>query len=127
MHTEIIFAVLASSGFWAVVMKLIDVWISRKSGMQAMLERIQSSIDAERDAREQKDAEDARNRILRFADECRRGERHSEEFFIQVREDITFYESYCGAHPDFRNQRTVASEAIINRAYDHCVENQDFL
>ncbi len=127
MSDQVIIAILGCSGLWAVVLKLLDMWIARKTGVQKMLEEIKSSIELERHERKEKDAEDARNRILRFADECRRGIKHSEEFFIQINADVQFYELYCKAHPNFKNQRTAASELIISRAYQHCVENQDFL
>lgn len=127
MDKEVIIAILGCSGFWAVVMKLIDIWIARKTGMQKMLEEIRQSVYEERNERKQRDAEDARSRILQFADECRRNIRHSEEFFIQINADIAFYDTYCKAHQDFKNQRTAASEKIISKAYQHCLETDDFL
>jgi hypothetical protein len=69
---------------------------------------------------------DARNRILRFADECRRHERHSEEFFAQIIEDIDTYESYCSKHSDFRNSKCVEAIKVIRSAYSRCVSEDDF-
>lgn len=73
-------------------------------------------------------AEDARNRILRFGDEIKTKQiKHSEEFYNQVLADITDYEKYCKEHPNFKNERTVATEKIIKEAYAEHVKNDDFL
>ena len=41
------------------------------------------------------DADACRTRIIRFADELRRGVEHSEEFFNQILDDVSDYENYC--------------------------------
>ena len=79
------------------------------------------------DRLEQKDAEDARNHILRFGDEIKNKVRHSEEYFNQILEDITKYEQYCETHKDFKNARTVATVQIINEVYQKCLKEKDFL
>lgn len=77
---------------------------------------------------EKRGAEDARNRILRFGDEIKsRQIRHSEEYYNQILADITDYEKYCREHPDFKNERTVATEAIIKETYQQHLMNNDFL
>ena len=75
----------------------------------------------------QKDAEDARNHILRFGDEIKNKVRHSEEYFNQILDDITKYEKYCNEHKDFQNARTVQTTEIIKRVYKKCYEENDFL
>lgn len=79
------------------------------------------------DRLEQKDAEDARNHILRFGDEIKNKVRHSEEYFNQILDDITKYEQYCETHKDFKNARTVATVKIINEVYQKCLKEKDFL
>lgn len=76
---------------------------------------------------DKKDAEDARNHILRFGDEIKNGVRHSEEYFNQILADITNYEHYCGTHPSFKNEKTVMTERIIREVYHKCVKENDFL
>lgn len=76
---------------------------------------------------DRKDAEDARNHILRFGDEVKNKIRHSEEYFNQILDDITKYEKYCREHPDFKNERTAATEAIIKEVYQKCMKENDFL
>lgn len=73
-------------------------------------------------------AEDARNRILRFGDEVKNKQtRHSEEFYNQILADITDYEQYCREHPNFKNERTVATTKIIRETYEEHLRNNDFL
>ena len=73
-------------------------------------------------------AEDARNRILRFGDEIKSKQiRHSEEYYNQILDDITDYDKYCHEHPDFKNERTVATEKIIRQEYEEHMLHNDFL
>lgn len=78
-------------------------------------------------ALEKSDAIDCRVRILTFADEIRRGVKHSKETFDQVLSDIDTYERYCTEHPDFMNNKTVAAKAKILDVYSECIDNNDFL
>ncbi len=91
------------------------------------VEQIKDKTDDLEDRLEQKDAEDARNHILRFGDEIKNHIRHSEEYFNQILDDITKYEHYCQTHPDFQNARTVATKNIILEVYQKCVRENDFL
>lgn len=70
---------------------------------------------------------DARRRILRFADEIRRGDRHSQEHFNNILEDISYYLQYCDDHPDFKNKKAVISIKIIEEVYEKCTREDDFL
>jgi len=88
---------------------------------------IRKATDELADRIDRKDAEDARNHILRFGDEVKNKIRHSEEYFNQILDDITKYELYCREHPEFKNERTLATEAIIREVYQKCVKENDFL
>lgn len=77
--------------------------------------------------RAEENALEARRRILRFADECRRHEKHSEEYFNNVLEDISMYRDYCQEHPLFENEKAVIAMGFIDEIYKHCYENNDFL
>lgn len=85
------------------------------------------TLDKKVNALEKADAVDCRVRILTFADEIRRGVRHSKETFDQSLSDIDVYERYCAEHPDFLNNRTVAAKAKILEAYSKCMDDNDFL
>lgn len=77
---------------------------------------------------DQRSAEDARNRILRFGDEIKSKQfRHSQEYYNQILADMTDYEAYCHEHPTFKNERTIATEQIIRETYKDHLQNNDFL
>ena len=90
-------------------------------------------IDLERhDERQDSDramdkALDARRRILRFADEVRRKEKHSKEHFDNIFEDIKCYKQYCKERPDFTNDRAKISIKIIEETYELCNHENSFL
>lgn len=84
--------------------------------------------DEKQDATRDKDkALDARRRILRFADEVRRKEKHSLEHFNNILDDITYYKNYCKTHKDFANDRARISIKIIEDVYEECTLNNSFL
>lgn len=72
-------------------------------------------------------AKDARARVLRFGDEVFHGVHHSKEHFDDVLQDITEYENYCGAHPEFENDRMQLTTQKIKEAYQKCWEEHSFL
>ncbi len=72
-------------------------------------------------------AYDARRRILRFADEVRRGEKHSLEHFNNVFVDISNYNQYCETHPDFENDKATVSIKCIRQVYEQCTLDNSFL
>ena len=77
---------------------------------------------------DKRNAEDTRNRILRFGDEVKNKQlRHSEEYYNQILADITDYDKYCREHPNFQNERTVVTTKIIKESYEEHVKNNDFL
>lgn len=76
---------------------------------------------------EKRDIDLCRMRILRFADELRRGIDHSEEFFDQVLDDITDYKHYCESHTDYENNKAVAAIQKIERTYQERLDKNDFL
>ena len=115
-------------------------WLARHVGraingevldkMDAMNERVDKlsvKVDQSEARQAERDAKMARNHILRFGDEVRVGTRHSKESFDEVLEDITAYESYCQAHPEFPNHRTRAAEKFITETYDRCLKEDSFL
>lgn len=68
-----------------------------------------------------------RARILRFGDEVAHGTRHSKDHFDQILHDITEYEKYCKANPDFINNMTALTSARIKEIFSKCLEDNDFL
>lgn len=84
--------------------------------------------DSEQDAkREEEKAKAARRRILRCSDEIRSKQHHSEEYFNDVLDDITFYTQHCDTHPNFKNEKAVMAINLVERTYNKCIEDNDFL
>ena len=115
--------------------KLVE-WIGKRMN-KPVLEKLEDEAEEVKDLKarssalasrmDRKDAEDARNHILRFGDEIKNGVRHSQEYFNQILDDITKYEQYCREHPNFKNKRTEATEKIIEGVYRKCIKENDFL
>ena len=97
------------------------------SSMAVQIGEIKTTLQTHIDADSENDAKQARSRVLRFADECRRGELHSKEFFDSVLDDIDLYEKFCKSHPKFENNKTVASNRIIKDLYEKCVRENKFI
>lgn len=70
---------------------------------------------------------DSRRRILATADEIRKKVRHSEEFFNDALDDISYYRNYCREHPDFENSKAVVSSRVIEETYRQCMLEDDFV
>lgn len=76
---------------------------------------------------DERNAKNARRRILRFGDEVRHRQRHSKEHCDDAIQDITEYEHYCKTHPDFKNQKAQSTIKLIVREYERCLAENDFL
>ena len=141
------------AGIAIVILSIIQIapikidpwsWIARKIGKafnQEMLEKQDAFVKESQEYRKNNDermeklsakidcrsAEDARSRILRFGDEIKSKTPHSQEYYNQILADMTDYEQYCATHPNFKNERTVATEKVIRNAYEMHMKNNDFL
>ena len=76
---------------------------------------------------DERNADLHRARILEFNTGLIRGLRHTEEDFNEILYNIKFYETYCGDHPEYQNNRAVHAIKNIERVYDECMKNHDFL
>lgn len=74
-----------------------------------------------------RNADTHRARILQFNNELLRDIPHTREDFIEVLEEIDFYEKFCEAHPDYKNNRCTHAIANISRVYDARLQKHDFL
>lgn len=110
---------------WSSVLRFISNALTKD--LRNQIGAIAKDVASIRNDQQQTQAENWRQQILRFGDECRRKERHSKEFFDQILDTIESYESYCGDHKEFKNGRTVQNCEFIRHAYEHCIENNDFL
>lgn len=117
---------------WSAVARIIGKAMNKD--MMDKLESVETDVknlkekhDNLENRMDKDDADGCRTRILRFADELRRGVEHSEEFFNQILDDISDYERYCSEHPEYKNSKAVNAIAKIDKVYQKCMGENSFL
>lgn len=98
-----------------------------RDDMIEMQNQFRESIAALDDKIEKDIAIQARIRILRASDEMRQNVHHSYEYFRQLNRDITVYMNYCGRNTEFKNNEATSAIEHINRVYQDCLDNNNFL
>lgn len=101
--------------------------LDKQDKLEKKVDYLEEKIKGNSDTDEKEKALAARRRILRFSDEIRRRERHSEEYFNNVLEDVSFYKQYCKEHVNFENEKAVIAIKIIEETYTECIKTNDFL
>lgn len=117
---------------WSAIAKVIGNALnadvrSQLTGMQNQLTALENDNKRQDNERLEDKAITARGEVIQFADEVRRGVRHSEENFNRIFDYIKFYKNYCREHPDFENDKAVTSIAIIEKVYHECMMENKFL
>ena len=108
-------------------------WIAKKIGRAVNKELIdkvdnmESELKVMKNSQDERNAKNARTKILEFGDELYHDIKHSKESFDDILDIITEYEQYCKDHPDFKNKRTERTEKHIIETYDKCREEHTFL
>lgn len=104
-------------------------WIGDKMNGDVIkkVESLEQKVDALKRKQDEDRAENRRVRILRFGDELLHDKRHSKESFDQTLKDISDYEDYCRAHPEFKNDMTVSTTEVIKEQYKKCFKEHSFL
>ena len=123
-------SLLLGGGVLAFVQFLIsrhDNKHDKFKGVYEAIEGLSKQIKQVSDKADERNAVNSRVRILRFSDEMMEGKRHSKDSWDQVMSDITDYEKYCEAHPDFRNGQTAATVEYLKKNYIERLEKHDFL
>lgn len=137
-HWEAVAAAAAAFGLPSLVqvmpIKLNPwTWLGNKvrgfflSDLTARIDALQKSMDEHVAMDDQRDAKGCRLRILRFNDEVIQGQRHTREHFNEILEDVTLYEKYCDAHPDYENSKAVLAIENVKRVYRQCEADNSFL
>ena len=118
----------AGGGAALLLMTLVQIAPIKINPWSAVARGIGKTMNDKLENRMDKDDADAcRTRILRFADELRRGVEHSEEFFNQILDDVSDYEHYCLEHPNYKNNKAGNAIAEIDKVYQKCMEKNSFL
>lgn len=114
--------------FFGWIGKLMNGELMKEiQGVKEDLEGIHKELDASKQKEDEREANNARNRILRFDDELRRKIDHSEEFFNQILEDIDLYRSYCEAHETYPNRKADSAIQNIEQVYQQCKKENKFI
>lgn len=119
----IIIAVVSSSGLWMLLQFLID----RKDKTAEKIDKIMEIVTEVSERVDTTNATNARTRILRFDDELINGVHHSREYFQQTLEEIDTYETYCGKHPQYRNNACTLAIEHIRRVYTKLLDEGGFI
>lgn len=69
---------------------------------------------------------ECRRRLLRFDDEVKRHEKHGEEHWDNVIEDVDTYTTYCRNHPEYSNTKAERAMQHLKETYNRLTP-QDFL
>lgn len=91
------------------------------------VDKLETSVESLNNKVDENGAKTARARILRFGDEIIHGVRHSKEHFDDILDDMTDYEHYCAEHPEFKNDKTGLTSALIKETYKECLKQHDFI
>lgn len=110
---------------WSALAKAIGKAINKE--VIDKVDKLDRDLQTVRKEAAEQAAVNCRARILRFGDEVMHGVRHSKDHFDQVLHDITVYERYCEANPDFENNMTALTSARIKEVFSKCMEKNDFL
>ena len=123
-------SILLGGGILTLVQFLInrhDQKAEKKSGIMQAIESLRADVSKIEYKLLEMVAVSARVRIIRFADEMGRDERHSKESWDQVIVDVKTYEDFCNEHPKFPNGKTVETIKYIRSNYAERLEKHDFL
>lgn len=94
--------------------------------MRKELDKVKQELDGHVSSDDDRDADTHRRCILAFNKELIRKLPHTREDFVDILEDINFYEEYCESHPHYKNNRATHAIANIKRVYDERLEKCDF-
>lgn len=113
--------IFGSAGFWQ--------WMSDRSkgGVRASIDALRKDLDKMKASEDEREANNARRRILRYNDELKRDVEHSLEYFNDILSDIDYYERYCEAHHDYQNSKATLAIENVRRCYRICTEKNSFL
>lgn len=122
-------AFLGSTGMWTLVDHRQQRRAEREmqdNELMKELKTIRQEITELKETVNENEAKASRIRILKFADEIFMDMNHSKDSFDQCMSDITFYETYCDAHKDFKNHQTAETVQYIAEVYHDRMKKKDF-
>lgn len=125
---ESIILAIVGSGLLSTIISWIFKRLDRKKDKQdailSSLAKLSNDLQAHIDGDREKDATEARTKILQFSDEVRRGILHSQESWEQRIDDCDTYLKYCGEHPNYQNSKATLSIQNIRTVYAKCLSGE---
>lgn len=117
----LVVAIFGSTGFWSYLQskkdKSKDV-LEAVKGIQSDVKEVKKDMNNLKANIEENEAKNARNRIVRFSDEIRIGQKKSKDYYDHIMNDIDFYVSYCNSHEGFMNGIAEVSIKKIKQHYE---------
>lgn len=117
----VIVAVFGSTGFWTFMQskkdKTKDV-LEAITSLKTDVKAVKKDMDTLKENIEETEAKNARNRIVRFSDEIRIGQKKSKDYYDHIMNDIDFYVAYCDSHEGFMNGIAEVSIKKIKQHYE---------
>ena len=123
----VVVAVFGSTGFWSYMQskkdKTKDV-LEAITGLKTDVCDVKREMDTLKANIEETEAKNCRNRIVRFADEIRLGEKSgnpkvkSKDAYDHCMGDIDFYQNFCKDNPNFMNGIAEVSIKKIKQHYE---------
>lgn len=103
--------------FRAIGKALLQPLKQELAGLRKSIDDLGKRMDEQERRLELNDVEDARRRVLRFADEERHGITHSQEHFGLINDDMKRYKNHCSEHPDYQNMMADSAMELIEKKY----------
>lgn len=115
---------LIGGGLLTVVYSLVQLILNRiwskkdeKNGLKRALIELEKKLDDHIAEQELSSMKQARIRIIRLADDIRRGVPVSHEMLDNGIDDVDTYLAFCDSHPNFQNNKARLSIALVKDAY----------
>ncbi len=119
---------LVSGGSILLILTIVQIAPITINPWSKLARGIGSALNADVLERlEETKADTARYRVIRFDDEIRHKQKHTEEHFNQILDDIDKYEKHCGGHPDYKNSKAESAIRNVKQTYERCREENSFL
>lgn len=95
--------------------------------MDKQFSELSARMESMQDGEDLRWVRNSRQHILRFDDELRSKQRHSQEYFDDILSDIDEYEDYCAEHPKFKNAKAIDAIDHIKKVYRECKNENSFI
>lgn len=110
---------------WSWILKRIGKTVNEE--VLDEVEQLKKDVRRIENTMDERNALNARTKILRFGDELLHGVKHTKDAFDDILIAIDEYDKYCRSHEGFKNKITEHAEQKINDTYHKCMDENSFL